>query len=72
MMNWIDHRWHRCDRFSQIVEHVNNLCQSVLSVSSVGNFSCLYLSSRKIVLPLHKFRRHSGGVRKDFTEKRCY
>ena len=32
--------------------------------------SSFVLLSRKIVLPLStKFRRHSGGVRKDFTEK---
>ena len=39
-------------------------------MSSVGKSSCLCLLSREIVLPLSpEFRGHSGGVRKDFTEK---
>ena len=43
-----DHWWHWCGWFSQIAVCINYLCQSVLSVSSVRNFSCLYLYLGKI------------------------
>ena len=38
--------------FHRLSPIINYQCQSVLSVSSVGNFSCLSLSSREIILSL--------------------
>lgn len=65
-MNGIGHRWHRCDRFSQIVV---NYPKSVFARVCGQFFMFIFVVSVKFITFVFQFWHYSGGVRKDFIEK---
>ena len=69
-MNVIGHRWHRCDRFSQIVANYHlSVSIGIVYVISGQFFMFIFVVSENSITFTPEFRRHSGGVRKDFIEK---
>jgi cell shape-determining protein MreD len=53
--------------------YVVNMLVDVILCAICGDYLLLFaLMFGYFVLNLHQFRRHSGGVRKDFYRKRCY
>ena len=68
-MNVIGHRWHRCDRFSQIVVNYQFSVSIGIVCVSEQFFMFIFVVSENSITFTPEFRRHSGGVRKDFTEK---
>ena len=69
-MNGIGHRWHRCDRFSQIVVNFQlSVSIGIVCVISGQFFMFIFVVSGNSITFTPEFRRHSGGVRKDFIGK---
>ena len=69
-MNWIDHRWHRCDRFSQIVVNYHlSVSIGIVCLISGQFFMFIFVVSENSFTFTPEFRHYSGGVRKGLPKR---